>query len=270
MADRRRRTLITVVGGLVVLAAAAWTTGGSAAPQVHVRAKATWVKHDLEYRRVQVRITRDGGSWTSAPLGTTYAVRPSVHVRDLDADGEPEVLLDTYTGGAHCCSVTYVFRYLPGSRRYAKTFHTFGNVGYSAKNVDGRERVELLTKDDRSAYVFTAYAASFFPIQLWHVDDGRFVDVTRRFPGLVESDANGLLTEYQRVRRERADVRGVLAAWLADQYLLRKEDAGWAKIDAAYRRGELGPREDLIGWPQGRGYVKALRAFLVRTGYARA
>src|SRR5262245_46897289 len=108
MADRRRRTLITVVGGLVVLAAAAWTTVGSAPLQVHVRAKATWVKHELEYRRVQVRITRDGRSWTSASLGTWYSARPSARVRDLDADGEPEVFLDTYTGGAHCCSVTHV------------------------------------------------------------------------------------------------------------------------------------------------------------------
>jgi hypothetical protein len=270
MADRRRRALITLVGAFVTLAAAAWTAGGSAAPKVHVRAKATWVKRGPEYRRVQVRITRDGRSWTSASLGTWYSARPSARVRDLDADGEPEVLLDTYTGGAHCCSVAYLFHYLPHSRRYGTTFHTFGNVGYRAKNVDGRDKVELLTKDDRSAYVFTAYAASLFPIQLWHVDGGRFVDVTRRFPALVESDAKGLLAEYERVRRERADVRGVLAAWLADQYLLGNEKAGWAKIDAAYRPGELGPRDDLIGWPQGRSYFKALRAFLVRTGYARA
>ena len=252
-----------------MLAAVAWTTGGSAAPPIHVQAETTWVKHGPEYRRVKVRITRNGRSWTSASLGTWYSARPSVRVRDLDADSEPEVLLDTYTGGAHCCFVAYLFHYLPGSRRYAKTFHTFGNVGYSAKNVDGRANVELLTKDDRSAYVFTAYAASFFPIQLWHVDDGQFIDVTRSFPGLVESDANELLSEYRRVWQERGDVRGVLAAWLADQYLLGKEKAGWAKLDAAYRRGELGPREDLIGWPQGRSYFKALRAFLVRTGYAR-
>lgn len=268
MADRRRRLLITVIGGLVVLAAAAWTTGGSRAPQVDVRATATWLKHGLEYRRVHVRITRDERSWTSASLGTWYSARPYVRVRDLDADGEPEVLLDTYTGGAHCCSVVYVFHFLPSSRRYVETSHTFGNVGYRAKNVDGRDQVELLTKDDRFAYVFTAYVASFFPIQLWHVGDGRFIDVTRSFPGLVESDANELLSEYRRVRRERGDVRGVLAAWLADQYLLGREEDGWAKIDTAYRRGELGPREDLFG-RQGRSYVKALRAFLVKAGYAR-
>jgi hypothetical protein len=115
--------------------------------------------------------------------------------------------------------------------------------------------------------VFTAFAASFFPIQLWHAVDGRFLDVTRSFPGLIESDANELLREYEKIRRERADVRGVLAAWVADQYLLGNEDAAWAKLDAAYRRRELGPRHDLAGWPQGRSYVKTLRAFLGKLGY---
>src|SRR4051794_1934243 len=32
-----------------------------------------------------------------------FGQRPSVRVRDLDADGEPEVLLDLFSGGAHCC-----------------------------------------------------------------------------------------------------------------------------------------------------------------------
>ena len=60
----------------------------------------------------------------------------------------------------------------------------------------------------------------------------------------------------------------MLAAWLADEYLLGREDAGWKKIEAARARGELGPIPGLDIWPQGAKYVKALRAFLVKTGYA--
>jgi hypothetical protein len=31
-------------------------------------------------------------------------------VRDLDGDGEPEVLVDFYWGGVHCCFYTDVYR----------------------------------------------------------------------------------------------------------------------------------------------------------------
>ena len=34
-----------------------------------------------------------------------------LQVVDLDADGEPEVLVDAYTGGAHCCALTEILRF---------------------------------------------------------------------------------------------------------------------------------------------------------------
>jgi hypothetical protein len=41
--------------------------------------------------------------------------RKSVVARDLDGDGEPEVVLGLYTGGAHCCYYAEVYRYAKGS-----------------------------------------------------------------------------------------------------------------------------------------------------------
>jgi hypothetical protein len=51
-------------------------------------------------------------------------------------------------------------------------------------------------------------------------------------------------------------VRGVLAAWLADQYLLGRGAAGWSVLRRAERRGEVD-----------RAYLRKLRSFLRRTGY---
>src|SRR5262249_23604484 len=39
-----------------------------------------------------------------APAG--FGNIDAVHVQDLDGDGEPEVIVDLYTGGAHCCYVS--------------------------------------------------------------------------------------------------------------------------------------------------------------------
>ena len=93
--------------------------------------------------------------------------------------------------------------------------------------------------------------------------------MTNGFPWLVRREAASLWAEYRKDRGQPgADMRGVLAAWLADEYRLGRAAEGWAQIDAAYRRGELSsPRVDLL-WPAGRKYLRALRAFLVKTGYA--
>src|SRR5207248_654633 len=43
---------------------------------------------------------------TGFPAGSAQS--DSIRVRDLDDDGEPEVLVDLYTGGPHCCFYTDV------------------------------------------------------------------------------------------------------------------------------------------------------------------
>ena len=81
----------------------------------------------------------------------------------------------------------------------------------------------------------------------------------------MEQDAKRLWRTYSSERRDE-DVRGVLAAWQADQYLLGREDAGWLELERALKRGDLqGPNGF---WPTGRRYLEALRSFLVKTGYA--
>ena len=97
----------------------------------------------------------------------------------------------------------------------------------------------------------------------------KLTDVTTEYPALVRAEATRLRREYLRDHRSRdADLRGLLAGWLADEYRLGRRDEGWRLIEAAYRRGELSaPRVDPV-WPAGRKYLTALRTFLVKSGYA--
>lgn len=190
-------------------------------------------------------------------------------IRDLDFDREPEVLLDLYTGGAHCCSHTLIFRYRPKFRDYRRIVGFWGNVGYRLLDIDRDGRPELVSADDRFSYAFAPYAASVQPLRIWHYDRARVVDVTGSFRGLVEKEAARLWQSYLTVRKsEYPEVRGILAAYLADLYRLGRQDEGWRRLEQALERGELGRAPSHDFWPAGRAYVRELRAFLRQTGYA--
>jgi subtilisin-like proprotein convertase family protein len=235
--------------------------------------------HDV-YRGLQLRISHRGTTlFDAAPKRVHPCACPNdgpvfgqgggaLRVRDLDRDGEPEVLVDFYSGGAHCCYYTDVYRYVARSRAYRPTVGFWGDLFPTLVDLGRDGRPEFRTGDDRFAYVFSSFAASAFPIRILRFDHGRFVDVTRRFPQLVRRDAAALYASYRsQLRSASYDVRGVLAAWLADQYLLGRGPAGWRVLERAERRGELGRKRDL--WPVGRAYLRKLRTFLRRTGYSR-
>lgn len=253
---------------LVVLAAVA---GGANASVVHVHASISYVKWGDSYEQARLRITRNGAAVLKATIKRLLRGDRLVRlfVKDLDADGEPEVVLDLYTGGAHCCAQSIVYRYRADLHRYRSGFHDWGNVGYRIVELDHGGGPELRSADDRFAYVFTSFAFSRFPVRIWRFDHGRFLDVTRQFPAAVEGDAHRIWATYLSFRRQQADVRGALAAWAADMELLDRGSEASKRLQAAYRRGELGPRGDLAGWPEGRAYLRAVDSYLHRFGYAR-
>ena len=83
----------------------------------------------------------------------------------------------------------------------------------------------------------------------------------------MRRNATELYARYRSgLRSAFPDVRGILAAWLADEYLLGRGAAGWRVLERAERHGELGRKPD--GWATGRAYLRKLRAFLRRTGYS--
>src|SRR5262249_9430497 len=132
-----------------------------------------------------------------------------LRVVDLDADGEPEVLLNMYSGGAHCCEYVVVYRFVSG--QYVETQRNFASAGYLLRRLQGRR--EFVGRDSSFDYVFTAYAFSLDPIRIWQFERGRFVAVTRSFPNQIVSHAAWLYRLYRRTLRGPAprEVRGILA-----------------------------------------------------------
>ena len=231
------------------------------------------------FSKASVTIKRAGGvTFVNAlrPLRPGYDVAPSfvagggrqaIHIVRLDRSAEPEVVVDLYSGGAHCCFYTTVFRYDPAARNYSRISHLWGNPSPELQDLNGDRLPEFVSGDDRFAYAFTSYADSAFPIQIWRFEGGRFRDTTRSFPAAIRQQSNGVLQSYMSLRTSSSSVRGILAAYLADKYLLGEQTEGWAVLKNAAARGYLSHQYDV---PDSASvYLVKLKAFLAKNGYGR-
>jgi hypothetical protein len=187
-----------------------------------------------------------------------------LQVVDLEGDGEPEVLVDVYTGGAHCCALTEILRF--NGTTYAPAETSWGNIGYELKDLDGDGRPELVTLDDAFSYAFTSYAASFHPPLVLDYDataKGSFVDVTRRFPALVRKNAKETLHALARFRRQRFETLGAVSAYVADLYLLGRGREVRPYLARARKRGDL----RTVSGRAPRSFAAKLLGFLHKQGY---
>src|SRR4051812_48617620 len=149
----RVRSILVALAGLAVLApTAAATTETATSGTVSATLSYDHVEDSFEYTNVQLTISRAGAQVLAAdptfddcpscaPAG--QGNRDSVLVRDLDADGEPEVIVDFYTGGAHCCYLSRFYRW--DGTTYVPADRNFGDPGYRIADLDGDGVMELLT-----------------------------------------------------------------------------------------------------------------------------
>jgi hypothetical protein len=275
---RAAALFVTVLALLVMPSAAAATAHTENASLGQVSARLTYDQTGDGFSNVRLAIFR-----ASAPL-LDYAVgepcpqlcltrpggagtRRSVDGRQLDGDSEPEVILDINTGGAHCCDWAYVYSFVPAQDRYVLTRRDFGDPGYRLVELGKGRPVGFLGFDYRFAYAFTDYADSEFPPQLFHFANRTFVDETRRHPDTVRADAKRLLREYRRYRGRR-DVRGILAAYVADSSLLGPGRAAFRNVRKALKRRDV-RRLEFDSWPTGSAYLRTVRKYLKEWGYTR-
>jgi hypothetical protein len=197
--------------------------------------------------------------------GAPDVKQSSVRVLDLEQNGQPDVVLDLFSGGAHCCSIEQIFSFAPATMTYVKTERNFGNPGVRIVDLNRDGRYEFLTADDSFAYRFTDFAASGLPIQILTFANRHFTGVTRRYPKLIAKDAAVWLGLF---RQHYDDSVGFIAAWAADEYLLghgkRVRRYLARQLKAGHLNSALSPEE-----PGGRRFVTILQNFLRERGYRR-
>jgi hypothetical protein len=232
----------------------------------------------LEYRDFRVKITRAGAVLYDQPVGEpceqfcspTESALTGKHVglRDLNADGEPEAVVDLFTGGASCCVLVLAYGYDSVAGTYRRASLDTGS-GFVARDLGGDGVIELVGDDFRFRGLFTCGACGPRPIRIWHWALRRFEAVTRDFPAKIRQHSRRMRRFYARTRRmhEAAFVKGALTPLVADLCLLDRCGAGFTLVRAAIRRGELDRRSVFDVSPLGTNYLRALKRFLRRTGY---
>ncbi len=202
-----------------------------------------------------------------ASMCSTTAVTPgksALKVVDLESDGQPDVVLGLFSGGAHCCFIDQVFRLDPSTLTYVKVEHNFLDAGADIKRLD--RRYEFLSADSRIAEAgFTDFADSAAPIQIWRFAGGRFRDVTRSYPNLIRPEAARLLSAF---KAHLDNGVGLIAAWAADEDLLGNSTLVHSTLEADAAKGIL---RSALGLPHNsqKAFVAQLETLLRRLGYTR-
>ena len=185
-----------------------------------------------------------------------------IHVAILEPGGEPDVVLDLYTGGAHCCFVEQVFQG-PGANGVTMAEHDFGNGRGQLEALGPAGRSVLVSVDNRFAYAFTDYADSGLPAQVWAFSGGAFTDVTREYPALISTDA---ARQWRYFKQRKENDVGFFAAWAADEEMLGHGSLVKHTLARELRTGRLRAARPPVG-VKGKRFARELTADLKRWGY---
>jgi hypothetical protein len=190
--------------------------------------------------------------------------KQALHVLDLESDGQPDVVVGLFSGGANCCFIDQVFSLDPGTMTYAKSQHNFLNAGAALTRLDGRWVFK--SGDSRITETgFTDTADSGTPIQIWRFSDHGFSDVTRRYPKLIRGDAAMWMRLFN---HHLSNGVGLIAAWAADEDLLGQSALVNTTLNTLAAQHKL---RTPLGLPHNSEtlFVTQLKELLHRLGYTK-
>lgn len=170
---------------------------------------------------------------------------------DLDGDKEPEVILDFKNGNYY----SLIYHYKPFGKEYAVLPKNWGEWGYDLQEIGEDGAPRFVGYDPRFAEVFDVRSQLQLPIQIWEYRYGELRNVTVNYPEIVESHLDRIWSEVEQLRRLNRNIRGGLAAYLANQYSLNRGESGWRRVRSVYQGADADE------------FFADLRRFLIRTGY---
>lgn len=194
------------------------------------------------------------------------------------SDARPSVIVEGYTGGAHCCVTFQLVTSVDGALKTLPLDWTDGDFdGRFPRDIDGDGLVDIERTDDNFLYAFSSYATSWNLPTIYDLRGGALVDVTAepRFAPLFRSFAARTLEHCR--KPDEPGRNGACAAYAGAMARLGRaeegirtavahaEDSGWYPDDC------LVPLVD-DACPEGKGrrfasFEEALRWFLKAHGY---
>jgi hypothetical protein len=176
----------------------------------------------------------------------------SLSCADVDADGRPELLYSTYSGGAHCCYTFALVRMATPTTELLRV-DLLDAWSFVPTQLDASPALEFVAADLRLTGLggLADAVTSPFP-RIFAVAGDRYVDATRTYPALLRADRKKALRALTACAdRPAADVsacrKGVGLRIVALDILLGTGAAAIAKlpVDAATRAWLASRRADV-------------------------
>lgn len=181
---------------------------------------------------------------------------------DVTGDGKDELVVETFSGGTHCCFRTLIFSLHPTFRSVLQ--YAGGNAGGFRLVHKAPGRLVVVLGDDGLAYfadLCFACSPSYFPFPACF-RNGQFGDCTREHPELIEAT----IAEYRTALKEALRitdtsrlqyVRGAALGIFAGHALLQRESQGLLDVrrispDTALRNWLMSHRADVRRWASSR------------------
>jgi len=127
-----------------------------------------------------------GPSVTTVELDWAFQIDP-LSGTDVTGEGNPDLIVTSYSGGAHCCFSSTVYDLGPGLTVIPVVGG--GNCSGTFEDLDGDGSYEFLTCDDAFAYRYCCYAGSPLVRVILRYERGiGYVPASPRFSSLYEAD----------------------------------------------------------------------------------
>ncbi len=193
-------------------------------------------------------------SFTKLPLkgaaGVSYGRLPKLTVRDVNADGNRDGIVDVVTKGPGARTISSIALSKSMTQWNKPITVDWGRSGYALQDLGGDKKWEFITADER----FKAFAGDeevpLYPIVIKRGAKHKLIDVSAKYPGRIRKDAvrfqdvvinqaPGVETADPRDKARKASVHAALAALVAD--LVRLDDIAGAKavVQQVKDRGDL-------------------------------
>jgi len=242
---------------------------------IPVNSVADGVEEGMPFRGT-LTMSDNGKGWDlPGPTNSHGAVINAMCVIAFQPERHPGVMIEGFSGGAHCCEapVVYLFHHnhyvkaVDMSPNNYKDHLAFDhNQGFTPMVVG--KRVLLRTGDDQFSYAFACYACSAGPIVLDAVGPNGLVDVTLQHPSLVAADARSLWkSAHKAAGLNGAGSFGILPAWVADECALGRGATAWSTIEHLSNTGVLSDGLYHQETFNHGSYLPSLKAFLLRHDY---
>lgn len=173
-----------------------------------------------------------------AAFSRLVPVRLRAIALDPQRPRERQIVVTTFSGGAHCCAQVRIFsRRGPGDFAEIDGGMLDGDQGFGFEDLDGGGTFELTSGDQSFLYAFGPYVTSFMPLRVERLVGTRIVDLRRDASvrhAFVRDRAR--LEHIGDLHPELWNENGFLAAWVATMANLGAFEEAWERMLRSYDR----------------------------------